>query len=291
MKLKALVAAMAMAAGVAHATLPAYNDATQAGSLNFTLWNSTNGVSALFDLGLDSSTFSRANVGGVDLSSFSGATESLQITWNFITGTVSSTGAHDVSTLLAGVSGSWSDAWNTYKPNVAGSVYDVFAMDRDGTTPVTNHVLTTSATATPAATNSALLSADNATVGDWLNLNAAQGNHASVANGANVVDSSVVAYQGTPGAGFGTNWANRFLFAATTNTTGTLDFFAIDGNTKGSAQQATISNYYGKFAVDEAAGTLTWTTTVAAVPEASTYAMLLAGLGMIGLMARRRRAN
>jgi hypothetical protein len=35
----------------------------------------------------------------------------------------------------------------------------------------------------------------------------------------------------------------------------------------------------------------TWTMGVAAVPEPETYAMLLAGLGLVGAVARRRSAT
>jgi hypothetical protein len=287
MKLKALVAAVAMAAGVAHATMPAQIDTTQGSALTFSLWNSTNGVSSLFDLGLSSTQFSYANVGGVACTV--DCVVDKQITWNFGTGSVLSTGAADLSSLVSGVSGSWADTWTAYKPNVAGSVYDVFAADRDGATAVTQHILTSVASGTVSGNNTSLLSANGSNIGLYLANNGAQGNHASVANGADMVDSSSNAYQGMTG-NFLTNWNGKLTnFVAAGSTSALLDFYSIDGVAGSSTAQFAKQNFNGKFALDEAAGTLTWTTyAVAAVPEPSTYAMLFAGLGLMGFMARRR---
>jgi hypothetical protein len=294
MKLKALVAAMALAAGVAHATYPTFTDTTAPSKLDFSLWNASNGVSAMFDLGLNTNTFSFANVGGAACTA--GCAVDKQITWNFNTGTVTSTGATDLSALLTGVSGSWASAWNTYSSvasgNVQGSLFDVFSAKRAGTTTAQQHVWSTSGTGTASASNGQLLAATGSSFTNWYASQAVPGaanvtNHASVANGANVALSSAGQYQGVNG-GLQTNWNGKLPNVTATGAVGSsMDFFALDGVAGTSTAQAAVTDYNGQFALDAAAGTLTWTT-LAAVPEPSTYAMLFAGLGMIGLMARRR---
>jgi hypothetical protein len=54
------------------------------------------------------------------------------------------------------------------------------------------------------------------------------------------------------------------------------------------ATSATISGTFGNSAVSSSAGTDLWLGTVGAVPEPETYAMLLAGLGLLGFTLRRR---
>lgn len=73
----------------------------------------------------------------------------------------------------------------------------------------------------------------------------------------------------------------NYLFANNTSAN-----FALLTSTATSTQAAVNTAYDGVFNFDYAAGTLTYT--VAAVPEPSTYAMLLAGLVAVGFLARRR---
>lgn len=72
------------------------------------------------------------------------------------------------------------------------------------------------------------------------------------------------------------------------NTTGlyTVDFIGIQ-NAGGfdSIQVTTAENHNGFFAMDD------FRFQVAAVPEPSTYALMIGGLGLVGFMARRRRQN
>lgn len=288
MKLKALVAVMALASGVAHAGYASFTDATQAGSLSLAMYNASS--SAFFDLGLTSAQFTAPAFGGLSAAQIAAApaTQSLQVTWDFNTGAVTSTGAFNVSGLLAGVSGDWSAAWNAYQPNVASSTFSIFAGDRDGPATTAQHYLSTAANSVATTRNSNL--ANFNTIGQWADNQqlTGGGNHAAVANGANVItDNTSVLYQGAVG-GMQSNWNGKASFTSVAPTSNALDFYALDGVTGSSAAFAAVTNYNGKFAVDAAAGTLTWTTTVAAVPEASTYAMLLAGLGLMGLMVRRR---
>jgi hypothetical protein len=294
MKMKALVAAVALISGVAHADIVNVFNTAAPGSLLLGLYNPTAGVSSLYDLGLDTSSFSFANVGGVS-SSYVGATETLQITWNLNTGTVASTGAHDVSSLLAGVSGAWSDAWTAYQSNAtASSFFEVIAGDTT-TSAATSSILTTSRTALTAGAGSSVLgTGTNLTqmgsgTSTWLANNVGQGNHATVANGADVITDGSTAYQGNATAGFKDHWTiTPNIFNADQTLNNSANFYGLQGVSAGQANK--LTDFNGSFAFNAADGTLTYSTLVAAapVPEASTYAMLLAGLGLMGLMVRRR---
>ena len=82
----------------------------------------------------------------------------------------------------------------------------------------------------------------------------------------------------------------------------TLASWALDTNANGFNMYATDSvtgvmfnSYFGVFDGDDTSFNLisgTWTTlSVTPVPEASTYAMMLAGLGMVGFMGMARRKS
>ena len=60
----------------------------------------------------------------------------------------------------------------------------------------------------------------------------------------------------------------------------------------GSGQQASFFYYspYSTYVVGESLGTFT-ATQVSPVPEPETYALMLAGLGLVGFMARRRKSK
>jgi hypothetical protein len=51
------------------------------------------------------------------------------------------------------------------------------------------------------------------------------------------------------------------------------------------------SYFYGVSGTGTAVGSYTLTSTVVAVPEPETYALLAAGLGIVGFVASRRRRN
>ena len=70
--------------------------------------------------------------------------------------------------------------------------------------------------------------------------------------------------------------------AVGTNTVGVSTYF---GYSAATAQSA--SNQYGNYSTF----TGTFASPVAAVPEPETYAMMLAGLGIVGVMARRRKSG
>ena len=92
-------------------------------------------------------------------------------------------------------------------------------------------------------------------------------------------------------------WARvQSSFNATAATGTAMSFFYID-TTNGASTLARTKQFVNSDAPTEiatfnsnaAAGTLTYN--VAAVPEPESYAMFLAGLGMLAAVARRRRSN
>jgi hypothetical protein len=297
MKLKALVAIMALATGVAHADIVNVKGTTDAGSLLLGLYNPSAGVSSLYDLGLDTSSFSFANVAGLTAAQIAAApaTQTLNISWNLVSGSVSSNIASYSSLLnLSSVTGSWSDAWTSYKPSATGSSYFEVIGGDTTTSPSTSSIITTSRTALAAGTT-ALGTGSNLTqmgtgTSTWIAANAFLGNHSSVANGADYVADQSTAYQGDVSLGFKDKWSitTSAVFNADQTLDSSANFYGLKGNSSGTLN--TLTDFNGAFAFDASTGTLTYSATVlaAAVPEASTYAMLLAGLGLMGFMARRR---
>jgi hypothetical protein len=102
--------------------------------------------------------------------------------------------------------------------------------------------------------------------------------------------SAGAAYVGD-GAAFGTpgKWENKFAGVAWANegVSNHNAFWMLDTNNGTSATKALVTGYGGDFTY--AAGVLTYQT--APIPEPETYALLLAGLGMLGFMGRRRLNN
>ena len=277
--IKTLVVAAALAAGAAQASINTFDSADGAGgSLVLDLWNQTAQQSATFDLGLDTIGFTPA--------AFS--TAGTQVSWNLNTGTLNSTGSFDVSSLLAGVSGDWSAAWNTFAPSLAGASFAVVAGDHSGSTAPTQYYLSTSS-----STLAAVKTTSNTNIlGFFTNVNPSLvaannlGNNPSVANGADVTDSSSAAYQGAAKA-LADNWHNQAPFTATGNIGSDLAFYSLQGVGSLPLTKVAVNQFGGVFDLNADSGVLTYTV-AAAVPEPETYAMLLAGLGMLGMIARRR---
>lgn len=91
---------------------------------------------------------------------------------------------------------------------------------------------------------------------------------------------------------FGTslNWKTKSAFAVAANEGVGQDFYLVDNSLAGNplAGKAGVTQF-GTFSY--AAGVLTYDTVAAPIPEPETYALLLAGLGMLGFMGRRRLNN
>jgi hypothetical protein len=255
-KLKALVAALALAV-----TLPASaaidNGTTGAGSLVLTVFDRTASISATFDLGATKATFNQA----------------ANSAWDLTTGNYAS---------------AWSTFWTS--ATAANTEWAIFAGDTTGQLAGDKSIFTTVSSTWTNVQNNPLSAMSNA-FDTYIFAANNLGNHFVVADGANTATSGV-AYGGsvysTGGqinvkggdmtASIGTNM-NVWNVAAGTS--------ALANSTATKLSVAGFNPYFNL----SSTGALNYTAAaaVAAVPEADTSAMMLAGLGLMGFIARRRR--
>ncbi len=296
MKLKLNTVAMAIAITLATGTASAAIDPIGAGSLGngsvlFVALDANSNTALTVDLGLNIADF------------ISGASRTLagtSITWNFGTNTVND----------AAITGnSWDAAFNTFKNTQAGGDLRWGVVSGDS-------VNGASVTASNSLVGRGILATGNPTVTEMTNANTSSptgnalgvlnnyyaavsnfGNLISANNGAAATDSS----SGAGGAGYvGTNMRDNFG--------GFLTWSYLVGQNETSAfqyQQQVVANPvvfqigdpFGTDAFSANAGTFAFNVdsgqlsfNVSAIPEAETYAMLLAGLAVIGSIVRRRKS-
>ena len=284
-KLNALIAAALMAA--AAPSFAAISDATSGNgellvNLRFYTGDNNSGgddISAVFDLGVTMNDF-LANRGVAGYSQ----------TWSL-------------------TSANYGTAWNTVMAfagaNTAAIEYNIIALDNtNSNTAGGARYLTTFAGATfPSLPNQNLN--NFSFMNSYVTLNNSRGTHATEVNGASTATSSDAqnTYFGKVNGGLtdGDNWSVQTT-ADTTRTLGTAqNFWFLTTSSTSTTAQATKSpfgidlNGDGKISTALEFDNVLVSTTgqlsyVAAVPEASTYGMMLAGLGLVGFMARRRLA-
>ena len=281
-KLNALIAAALMAA--AAPSFAAISDATSGNGellVNLRFYNGDNNgggddISAVFDLGVTMNDF-LANRGVAGYSQ----------TWSL-------------------TSANYGTAWNTVMAfagaNTAAIEYNVIALDNSNSNTAGGaRYLTTAGATFPALTN---LNTNNFSfMNSYVTNNNSRGTHATEVNGASTATSSDAqnTYFGKVNGGLtdGDNWSGQttadttktlataqnfwFLTTSSTSTTAqaTKTAFGVDLNGNGSIG----TGEFGVWSVNAAAGTVSFANPV---PEASTYGMMLAGLGLVGFMARRR---
>lgn len=270
-KMKAVVAAIALTASMS-ASADLTQSAFQAGStskigdssLILTLIDNSNSISATFDLGYSYSSFAESLVT---------APAGPNLVWD-----------------LAG-NANYAAAWSSFTStaNLAGSHWAVFAGDNNGTGAGAKGMIVTY-TSLPAQTVlTTELSTQLAGMDVYIADNASLGNHASVAAGGNTTvlgtewagQSGAYNANGMVGNKGPVTWGSfdqslgvvKFTSAASVGARVASDVYA---NQFGASQFKLGSN-----------GQLVFT---APVPEADTWAMLLAGLGLMGFIARRRTA-
>jgi hypothetical protein len=272
-QLKALVAALAIVAAV-----PAQAAIQLAGSgdssLVLTLVDGTNVVSATFDLGSTFTTFDRAANQSWDLKSV-----------NYI------------------------DAWNAFNGAAsAGKQWGIYTADSLGNGALQQQRLVTAGTAaglSTVITNSGLqstaagfdsfLTASNNIAADGVSI---LNNHGTVADGSNFV-SGLPATNAASGVSSNAYGLTGKIQNSSGDTNGAFDtdlfVWTITRSSSNNINNATPAQLnvagFNPFFNLSSTGILTYTAATAApVPEPETYGMLLAGLGMIGFVARRRKS-
>ena len=277
-KLNALVAAaLLVAAGSANAAISSAASGNGELMINFISQGGTSAtaggddMSAVFDLGVNMNAF-LAN------KNQAGFTQ----TW---------------SLSAANYGTAWSDLL-AFSANDAAIEFNVIALDN-----VNVRYLTTNNVATYTSLTNANLTGFQG-MDPYVTVNNGRGNHATQANGASTALATDVAnsyFRAVNGAGQGDTWLTK-----TSDTTKTLataqNFWSLSVGAGNASAQADKSAFgfdingngsigtgeFGKWSVDMAAGTVTFANPV---PEASTYGMMLAGLGLVGFMARRRMSS
>ncbi|SFW38959.1 PEP-CTERM sorting domain-containing protein [Nitrosovibrio sp. Nv17] len=202
--------------------------------------------------------------------------------------------------------GAYADAWNTVTSFVAGVggdinkiEFNVIALDYL-TAPTPTYLTTFSGATFPGLVNQNLRGFQN--IGHlYLEANAERGTHGTAENGASTslpTDPTETYFGALNGFGQGDNWIAKTT-ADTTKALGVeQNFWLLDTINQVNAAQVRKTpfgvdldgngsingNEFSKFVLN-ADGVLTFTSPV---PEADTWAMLLAGLGMLGAIVRRR---
>ncbi len=276
-KLNTLVAAILLiAAGSANAAI---NNGQATGNLAGTAGNGVDGAGELFLVVTDTTArYSFVGDLGVGMNSFLGASNTSN-SWS-----------------LAGFS-SWTPFVSAIGGSLNNATYAVYAFDNIGGTSTANNkrLLTTIAAGgdTLSTNNSKLGTAiGTATATTWL-VNGVQSStvpagfnllsdHDTVANGSSYTNNAV-AYSD---ANIGIKLKNTLPFDTTTVASGTADFWLLGNSGSSTLALANKFQQAGQFSLN---GT-TLAYTVAAVPEAQTYALMLSGLGLVGFMVRRRGA-
>lgn len=263
-KFKALAAALALAAAVpAHATMDLAS--TGNGSMVLTVLDTVANVSASFDLGKNYMDFnSVATAGAVSTVNNAGTS----FAWNLAS------------------NADYSSAWTAFMAasTAANRTYAITAADNLGAGAGSRGYISTYVSAGAATTTSAVITA----VGNfdtYLGTQSIIGNHASVLNGSAEQAPATFFYGSSKNNGTGPVVAGAFdstlgvvqtVVSASSFTNATNTVFS---NASGFSTFTLLSNGSLSYA---AAGA------VAAVPEADTSAMMLAGLGLMGFIARRR---
>ena len=285
-KLNVLVAAALMAA--AAPSFAAMSDATSGNgellvNLRFYTGDNNSGgddISAVFDLGVSMNDFvANKNVAGFTQ------------TWNLTS---------------ANYGSAWSDVMTFAGASTAAIEFNVIALDNsnNNTAGGSRYLTTADVASFPALTNQNLNSFQF--MNSYVTVNNGRGTHATEVNGASIAGSSDVqnSYFGKVNGGStdGDNWSGQTTADTTKSLATAQNFWFLTTSSTSTTTQATKSVFgydldgngsigtgeFGEWSVNAAAGTITFANPAMPVPEASTYGMMLAGLGLVGFMARRR---
>lgn len=260
-KMKALVAAVALTASMS-ASADIATATNGNGELVFSVWDATEGSESSYsrDLGVDLTSFLSGTTAG---SSWDYAADATFTSWyNSLTATAQS-----------GLQ------WNIMAGDASGA--------RRGITTAVVDGLVASTSFTQAQARAAMTPLDTVISG----LNAAMPGNLVADNLSTVIEGSAT----TGYAGYtGSNWGGWFNLSSTA--AGIGDSLNLYSFTAASFGNAAIAAPITQLAFDGTSYKATFTSNglsiaaVSAVPEADSWAMLLAGLGLMGFIARRRTA-
>jgi len=301
-----VAAAVALVAGsAAHAAITNANTAPGNSSVLFVAWDNARTTSLTVDLGVNLTDFLRASsfTNSNGPLAYNGSNVSAQ--WSFGTDSRSVNGS--------GIAGdyAWSGEFNNFLGSISGGyTWGVVAADNvTGAISVNNAVQnrTVLSTGTPTQANitgltsSIVLSNSPANFVNFAAASGALGTHASNANGANVATSGGGYLGSVMQSNFSAMpWSYLSNVGATTNVFLAQQFgnpvvYQLGATTTGYGAVDTLIPVSNIAMADNGAtfrfdgSTLTYAVTP--VPEPTTIAMMLAGLGLIGAIARRRHSG
>lgn len=267
-QLKALAAAFVLSASSLSAQAAMDLGSTGDGSFVLSLWNQASGTSATFDLGVNYSSF-----GDLVNGSFNLATGNYATAWSSFT--AASTAGTTMWAIFAGD--------NFGSARTAGAYgYYTTANNLNGLDQISD----------TAAVSDVVTNMDG-----YIKGNNNLGNHNSVANGASTATLTEVAGAGSGGA-YGTGKAGSAGPLAGAELGNSLQMLhVLSGGTVGRTNLPPVSSFMANatgvnytFTLSSAGLLSVGSNITTPVPEADSYAMLLAGLGVLGVVARRRKA-
>lgn len=253
---------------------------------------SFNNVAGVFDLGvtIDDLIGSASTGTGPTATSLAGQGKSLQ--WDLVNNTLKVDGS--VSTAY-GATNDWTAAWNTLVSNVdAGDFSFVLtAFDTTGIGAAKRSLVTGSPTSTAnfnttQAVNLQQISG-GAPTNDIFTPIANKGTNATAANGAytfTTADGAADRANGyaMAGNGFGNEWRSANVLGGETLVSKTTALYLVNGAANKFKLSFNGVDYVASLNAATGVASLT------AVPEPTTYALLVTGLAVVGAAARRRRA-
>ncbi len=286
MKLKFIaLAAMLAASGAAQARVADSNDnVATSGDLFANLVSASNNASFTVDLGLRLDQFVNPTVNALGV----------RLVWD-----LNNNSFNDLSAVSTGLA-------SQLQTLNYGSIYDGFATAavvgasdfkfdvkaQDGVPASlagtgTNRYLSTSSAASISANNGQVFVMDN-----WdAILNASNNDTTNSTHGTDILTAGANRFDNGDASNVnfeagGDNWFGATSFTSTGPASSGLNFFFLSNTSSTASLPATVNRLAGTWSFDATTAQLTYAT--APVPEAETYAMMLAGLGLVGFMVRRR---